>query len=177
MSEELFLGSTTKFKVQDIVYNNGAFAFATGHWDGGPNISLACRWYSDGIGYPQTFGKPQWMLLPHVIVDQQNILDPAKMELLLRFVPKSIVSTPKVFLHTRLNENEQWENTSIELSALGRLPEVGENISIDNATEYWHRVDTVVHVAHPAEYIAEVYCTKVNHLDATKRIKRIKLQG
>jgi hypothetical protein len=175
MSQEFFLGSTNKFKVHEIIYNDGDFAFATGHWDGGTNLSLACRWYSEGIGYPQTFGNPQWMLLPDVIVDRQNILDPSKIDLLLRFVRKPTVSTPKVFFHTRLDEIDQWENKSMELSALGRLPEVGEHISIDNATEYWHRVDTVVHVAHQAEYIAEVFCTKVNHLDAIKKIKRIKL--
>ena len=59
------LESTSKFKVHDIVYNKGGFAIARGHWEGGADLSLACRWHEEGgIGYPQTFGKPQWMLLP-----------------------------------------------------------------------------------------------------------------
>ena len=62
------LNSTSKFKVLEIIYDNGNFAIAKGHWndDSEPKkIHLACRWYEeDGIGYPQTFGKPQWMLLP-----------------------------------------------------------------------------------------------------------------
>lgn len=58
--------STSKFKVIEIVYNNGCFAVAKGHWEGDKSkYTLACRWHEkDGIGYPQTFGKPQWMLLP-----------------------------------------------------------------------------------------------------------------
>lgn len=59
------ISSTSKFNVHDIVYNKGGFAVARGHWEGNSDFSLACRWHEDGgIGYPQTFGKPQWMLLP-----------------------------------------------------------------------------------------------------------------
>lgn len=59
------LESTGKFKVKSIIFDNGEFAIARGHWDGGLRLSTACRWHEkDGIGYPQTFGKPQWMLLP-----------------------------------------------------------------------------------------------------------------
>ena len=60
------LESTTKFKVHDIVYKKEGFAIARGIWDGHQErLRLACRWYEDGeIGYPQTFGKPQWMMLP-----------------------------------------------------------------------------------------------------------------
>ncbi len=59
------IASTSKFSVHDIVYNKGGFAIARGHWEGSANFSLACRWHEeDGIGYPQTFGKPQWMLFP-----------------------------------------------------------------------------------------------------------------
>lgn len=74
------LESTSKFKVHDIVYNRGGFALARGHWEGGNQLSLACRWHEDGgIGYPQTFGKPQWMLLPQsdLAVEIVNGLDPA----------------------------------------------------------------------------------------------------
>ncbi|MET4163927.1 hypothetical protein ABIE61_003793 [Marinobacterium sp. MBR-111] len=60
------ISSTSKFKVIEIIYNNNNFAIAKGYWDGQKEkISIACRWHEpDGIGYPQTFGKPQWMLLP-----------------------------------------------------------------------------------------------------------------
>ncbi len=59
--------STSKFKVQDIVYNKDGFAVARGNWESDPDLRLACRWHDDGIGYPQTFGKPQWMLFPEDI--------------------------------------------------------------------------------------------------------------
>ena len=61
------LESTSKFKVHDVVYKNekDGFAIARGYWDGQPHLRLACRWYEDGgLGYPQTFGKPQWMMFP-----------------------------------------------------------------------------------------------------------------
>ena len=80
------LGSTSKFQVKDIVYRTKVFAVATGHWDGQTSLSLACRWYGEGIGYPQTYGKPQWMLLPgDVQEDIRNIVDPQRSELVLRF--------------------------------------------------------------------------------------------
>lgn len=64
------IGSTGRFKVQAIIFNNGEFAIAQGYWDGQERLSTACRWHEpDGIGYPQTFGKPQWMLLPDPSVE------------------------------------------------------------------------------------------------------------
>jgi hypothetical protein len=74
------IGSTSKFKVKDIVYDKGGFAVARGYWDGSDKLSLACRWHEDdGMGYPQTFGKPQWMLLPRedVTVEIISTLDPS----------------------------------------------------------------------------------------------------
>lgn len=64
-SENKGLGSTSKFKVASILKDDGNFAIAVGIWDGeGP--AYACRWHDNGnsCGYPQTFGKPQWLLLP-----------------------------------------------------------------------------------------------------------------
>jgi hypothetical protein len=60
------IGDTGKFKVHDVVYNKNGFAVARGYWDGNTSqLRLACRWHEDGgLGYPQTFGKPQWMQLP-----------------------------------------------------------------------------------------------------------------
>ncbi len=56
--------STSKFNVHDIVYDKDGFAIARGYWEKDSTLSLACRWHDDGVGYPQTFGKPQWMLFP-----------------------------------------------------------------------------------------------------------------
>lgn len=73
------LGDTSKFKVRDIVYNDGKFAIARGLWEDEAGLRLACRWHeSDGIGYPQTFGKPQWMLFPneHMAVEVISNLNP-----------------------------------------------------------------------------------------------------
>ncbi|GEM_PF-3295984 len=78
------LESTGKFKVENIISNDGSFAIAAGYWNGEKKLSLACRWHEqDGIGYPQTFGKPQWMILPATKVDIQNALssDGAKVTL------------------------------------------------------------------------------------------------
>lgn len=70
--------STSRFKVEQIVYNKGGFAIALGKWDGAEEIRAACRWHeADGIGYPQTFGKPQWMALPDdVRVDAADMTRP-----------------------------------------------------------------------------------------------------
>ena len=73
--------STSKFKVQDIVYNKDGFALARGKWENGDKLRLACRWHEDGgIGYPQTFGKPQWLVFPedkHLSVEIISTLDPS----------------------------------------------------------------------------------------------------
>jgi hypothetical protein len=83
--------STNKFKVHDIVYNRDRFAIARGYWDGRPALSLACRWHDeDGIGYPQTFGKPQWMLLPEDVgVEITSTLEPSESSVVVTFRPQS----------------------------------------------------------------------------------------
>jgi hypothetical protein len=59
------IGDTSKFKVLDVLFDKNNFAIARGYWDGdNTKLRLACRWHDAGIGYPQTFGKPQWMMLP-----------------------------------------------------------------------------------------------------------------
>ncbi len=71
------IGDTSKFKIHDIVYNKGGFAVARGYWGGNPELRLACRWHEEGgMGYPQTFGKPQWMVLPDddIALDVGNAL-------------------------------------------------------------------------------------------------------
>lgn len=81
------LTSTRKYEVVNIIYNDGSFAIASGYWDGNENLTLACRWHEkEGIGYPQTFGKAQWMLLPdNIKVDIQNALDPKNSKVCLTF--------------------------------------------------------------------------------------------
>ena len=65
-TEDKGLGSTSMFEVLEIVFDDGDFAVARGLWDEEKKESYACRWHAGGrtIGYPQTFGKPQWMRLP-----------------------------------------------------------------------------------------------------------------
>jgi hypothetical protein len=79
------LGNTSKFKVHDIPYDKNGFAVARGHWEGKPELRLACRWHDDGLGYPQTFGKPQWMMLPDddIAVQIISTLDPAESEVVI----------------------------------------------------------------------------------------------
>lgn len=79
--------STSKFRVFDVVYNKNSFAIARGHWEGSKDLNLACRWHSeDGIGYPQTFGKPQWMQLPDwVDVELSSGIDPASAKVTITF--------------------------------------------------------------------------------------------
>ncbi len=80
--------STSKFKVHDVVYNKGGFAIARGYWDGEENLRLACRWHEDGgLGYPQTFGKPQWMMFPEddLSVEIISSLDPSQSKVEVTF--------------------------------------------------------------------------------------------
>jgi len=71
-----------------IPYNKNGFAIARGYWEGGNELRLACRWHEDGgIGYPQTFGKPQWMMLPNVSeglsVEIISTLDPSQAKVVI----------------------------------------------------------------------------------------------
>jgi len=79
------LQSTSKFRVKEVIYNAGEsdakFALGTGFWDGKPELRLACRWHNpndpNDLGYPQTFGKPQWFLFPpNIEVKCENLLAP-----------------------------------------------------------------------------------------------------
>jgi hypothetical protein len=81
------IGSTNKFKVKEIIHNQDGFALATGFWNGESHLRVACRWHEEGeIGYPQTFGKPQWMMLPDATkVDVSNLLNPEQSKVALTF--------------------------------------------------------------------------------------------
>ena len=55
---------TSKFKDITILYDDGGFAIAKGIWDD-KNPAIGARWYEEnGLGYPQTYGKPQWFIFP-----------------------------------------------------------------------------------------------------------------
>jgi len=56
--------STTKFEVIKIIYDDGEFAIAKGTWTDDGRSSIGLRWYSEGIGFPNSFGKGQWLVLP-----------------------------------------------------------------------------------------------------------------
>lgn len=76
----IMLRDTSKFKFLDYVYNigNTGFVVARGYWNGDTKLSLACRWEEGDIGYPQTFGHPQWMVLPeNLTLDIVDALSPA----------------------------------------------------------------------------------------------------
>jgi len=80
------LESTGRFKVHDIVYNKDGFAVARGYWDEKTELGLGCRWHEEGIGYPQTFGKPQWMALPpspNLSVQIISTLDPTEAKVVI----------------------------------------------------------------------------------------------
>lgn len=59
---------TNRFKPEKILYESGGFVIASGTWKepdrGQVENKLACRWHpEEGIGYPNGFGRPQWMNL------------------------------------------------------------------------------------------------------------------
>jgi hypothetical protein len=90
------LESTSKFTVKEVIYDKDGFALATGFWDGATGLSLACRWHdAKSLGYPQTFGKPQWMLLPDdVEVRCENLLAPNKKQISIVF-PRAHLAAEK----------------------------------------------------------------------------------
>jgi hypothetical protein len=56
--------ATSKFKDLTILYDDGSFVIAKGLWDNNEE-AVGARWYEEGgIGYPQTYGKPQWFIFP-----------------------------------------------------------------------------------------------------------------
>lgn len=70
--------NTNRFKPEEILYESGGFVIASGTWTepGGVGISdkLACRWHpQDGIGYPNGFGRPQWMNLGRLRRDDVEV--------------------------------------------------------------------------------------------------------
>lgn len=55
---------TNKFVPKKIIVNRDGFVVASGNWENYTGDMLACRWHSKkDLGYPNGFGRPQWMLL------------------------------------------------------------------------------------------------------------------
>ena len=63
-------------------------------------------------------------------------------------------------MHLRNPGQQDWDNSSREFL---RLPIVGEYLATDWNSD-WYRVELVVHCPFKAEYAAEVYAVKVDHL-------------
>jgi hypothetical protein len=57
--------NTAKFQVEKILYSTDGFSIAYGCWED-KNRYLAVRWDGEEnkIGFPQTYGKPQWLIIP-----------------------------------------------------------------------------------------------------------------
>jgi len=77
---------TRKFKPREIVYQDRGFVMAVGAWDEYPNLkpphssevnAVAMRWHTPGkLGYPNGFGKPQWMKAPFDIAAIESMKSP-----------------------------------------------------------------------------------------------------
>lgn len=70
---------TSQFEPFSILYNRDCFVVARGAWKDDDRPGFACRWHVPGeIGYPNGFGRPQWMKLPNesheVTVDKDGNL-------------------------------------------------------------------------------------------------------
>ena len=68
----------SKFQVEEILYNIDGFSIAYGIWEDGHKY-LAVRWDGEEgkTGFPQTFGKPQWLIIPDglTIIFTKALLD------------------------------------------------------------------------------------------------------
>ncbi len=76
-----YLGPTSRFKPESIVYNDGEFAIAEGQWyEPGcePTPATSCRWHATHPGYPQSRGYPQWMCLPDEVAKMLRLGNLAK---------------------------------------------------------------------------------------------------
>jgi len=74
MKDVMFKGETSMFKNISIIWDDGEFAVAEGTWDEETETRIGMRYYGEGIGCPQAFGKPQWLVLPHAIGDMLRLV-------------------------------------------------------------------------------------------------------
>ncbi|MEW6159003.1 MAG: hypothetical protein AB1813_16385 [Verrucomicrobiota bacterium] len=73
-----------------------------------------------------------------------------------------------VFLHTRSPGKMDWVNTPRQFL---RLPVVGEFVTTDSTSD-WYKVELVVHCAFEADFAAEVYAVKADHLQVIREACR-----
>lgn len=66
---EGYIGSTSRFDPQTVIFDDGDFIVVKGFWkeDGHVEKCFAMRWYSGHPGYPNSRGYPQWMCVPDII--------------------------------------------------------------------------------------------------------------
>lgn len=56
--------NSNKFKVEDIIYNNGDFSIAYGLFvDGGNCIAMRWNGVDSNMGFPKSSGKPTWFVV------------------------------------------------------------------------------------------------------------------
>lgn len=85
---------TGRFKPETIVYEDRGFIVAYGQWKDKGLPGIGIRWHVPGeIGYPNGFGKPQWMETPIRLDDIASLNNPVMPEAVtvtLRGNPRSI---------------------------------------------------------------------------------------
>lgn len=85
---------TSRFKPETIVYEDRGFIIAVGHWKDKNQQGVAIRWHVAGeIGYPNGFGKPQWMetpIRPEDIRHLNNPLMPDAVSITMRGDPRTL---------------------------------------------------------------------------------------
>jgi hypothetical protein len=80
-----YVGPTSTFVPDETIYDDGEFMVSNGKWFEDKSFpgeqTIAMRWYTEGIGYPNGFGRAQWMLVPdfvgkaiHLAVLQRTII-------------------------------------------------------------------------------------------------------
>ena len=63
-----YVGATSRFKPTNTTIDLEGFIVVEGIWindERKEENAFAMRWYSDGIGYPNGRGYPQWMVVPN----------------------------------------------------------------------------------------------------------------
>lgn len=98
---------TRRFNPHKIVFQRGGFFIARGIWDN-KSYKYACRWQEeDGPGYPNAFGRPQWMLLnieTSEVEEVSNTLGEEFLQLQLRKTPRVIRAGCAI----RLKDRSDW---------------------------------------------------------------------
>jgi hypothetical protein len=63
------LGDTTRYTVKRRIIDTNEYSVVEieANDPDEPFDAIACHWYSNGVGFPQSYGKPQWMVLPEPV--------------------------------------------------------------------------------------------------------------